>query len=98
MKKQWRTLIAILLVLIVVIFSWLNVQPVTISFGLGNITLPLVVVLVGSVFLGALIALFSSWTVIYRLKAENKQLSERLKANQTMRRSTKDESKIVAKK
>ena len=98
MKKQWRTLIAILLVLIVVIFSWLNVQPVTISFGLGNITLPLVVVLVGSVFLGALIALFSSWTVIYHLKAENKQLSERLKANQTMRRSKKDESKIVAKK
>ena len=54
-KKQWRFVIGLVIALIVVIFAILNVNPVTISFGFTHIKLPLIVLIIVTLLLGALI-------------------------------------------
>ena len=54
MKKQWSLIGILVLVLVIVIFSWLNVQPVTVNFGFSQVTMPLVVILVISLLLGVI--------------------------------------------
>ncbi|WP_300558788.1 lipopolysaccharide assembly protein LapA domain-containing protein [Companilactobacillus sp.] len=54
-KRQWRFVIGLIIALIVVIFAILNVNPVTISFGFTHIKLPLIVLIIVTLILGALI-------------------------------------------
>ena len=54
MKKQGRLILVIVLLLIVVIFSWLNVRNVTVSFGFTKVTMPLVILLVLAILIGAI--------------------------------------------
>ena len=49
MKKQWQMVGTMLLILVIVVFSWLNVQKVTVNFGITYVTMPLVIILVVSV-------------------------------------------------
>lgn len=84
MKRQVSILLIIILILIVVVFAWLNVQTVTINFGVSQISLPLVVILVGAVLLGALITMIGTFGVIYQLKTTVKKLEQ---ANQVKTKS-----------
>lgn len=86
MKKQWSMIGAIILLLIAVLFSWMNSQSVTVNFGFSKVTMPLVVILVISLLLGALIAVLISTTAYFRQKKQIKSLQKQLAANQTMRR------------
>ncbi|AKP66505.1 LapA family protein [Companilactobacillus ginsenosidimutans] len=54
-KKQWKFVIGLVIALIVVIFAILNVNPVTISFGFTHVKLPLIVLILVTLILGALI-------------------------------------------
>lgn len=87
MKKQGRMILVIVLLLVVVIFSWLNVEDVTVSFGFTRLTLPLVVLLVLSVLIGAVIAVSLSVSTIMTQRKRIDELERSLKASQTMRRS-----------
>lgn len=86
MKKQWTMVGSIILLLIVVIFSWMNAQAVTVNFGFTKVTMPLVVVLVIALLLGALITVLISTSTSLRQKKEIKGLRSQLAANQAMRR------------
>lgn len=81
MKKQGRLILVIVLLLIVVIFSWLNVRNVTVSFGFTKVTMPLVILI------GAIIAASLSVSTIMSQKKKINELEKSLKANQTMRRT-----------
>ncbi len=74
MKKQWSLIGILVLVLVIVIFSWLNVQPVTVNFGFSQVTMPLVVILVISLLLGVILAVLFSMTTILQQKQELKQI------------------------
>ena len=74
MKKQGRLILVIVLLLIVVIFSWLNVRNVTVSFGFTKV-------------IGAIIAASLSVSTIMSQKKKINELEKSLKANQTMRRT-----------
>ena len=87
MKKQGRLILVIVLLLIVVIFSWLNVRNVTVSFGFTKVTMPLVILLVLAVLIGAIIAASLSVSTIVSQKKKINELEKSLKANQTMRRT-----------
>lgn len=89
MKKQWTMVGAIVLLLVVVIFSWMNSQAVTVNFGVTEVTMPLVVVLVITLLIGALIAALFSTTASLKQKKEIKTLQHQLAANQAMRRQPK---------
>lgn len=87
MKKQGRLTLVIVLLLIVVIFSWLNVRNVTVSFGFTKVTMPLVILLVLAILIGAIIAASLSVSTIMSQKKKINELEKSLKANQTMRRT-----------
>lgn len=87
MKKQGRSILVIVLLLIVVIFSWLNVRNVTVSFGFTKVTMPLVILLVLAILIGAIIAASLSVSTIVSQKKKINELEKSLKANQTMRRT-----------
>lgn len=87
MKKQGRLILVIVLLLIVVIFSWLNVRNVTVSFGFTEVTMPLVILLVLAILIGAIIAASLSVSTIMSQKKKINDLEKSLKANQTMRRT-----------
>lgn len=87
MKKQGRLILVIVLLLIVVIFSWLNVRNVTVSFGFTKVTMPLVILLVLAILIGAIIAASLSVSTIMSQKKKINELEKSLKANQMMRRT-----------
>lgn len=78
MKKQWSTVLLIALVLIVVIFSVLNVDPVAINFGFSIVQIPLAVVLIGTLLIGVLMAVLLSTAIILQNKNEQKRLTKRI--------------------
>jgi len=55
--KQSRFVIGLVITLIVVIFAVLNVNPVTVSFGFTRVKLPLIVLIIASLLLGAIITM-----------------------------------------
>lgn len=57
-KRQINLVISLIVILLVVIFVVLNTAPVVINFGLFNIKLPLIIVLVVMVIIGVLLGWF----------------------------------------
>ena len=87
MKHHGRLILVIVFLLLVVIFSWLNVRNVTVSFGFTKVTMPLVILLVLAILIGAIIAASLSVSTIVSQKKKINELKKSLKANQTMRRT-----------
>ena len=59
MKKQWNLIVVLLLVLIIAVFSVINVEPVTVNYLFGKAEWPLILVIIGSVLLGSIISWFN---------------------------------------
>ncbi|OTN76530.1 hypothetical protein A5886_001607 [Enterococcus sp. 8G7_MSG3316] len=78
MKNQWRVIVGILLILVVVLFAVANNMTVPINFGFTTIQSPLILVIIGSALLGALILLLVSATAMFRQKKELKVLRKDL--------------------
>jgi Uncharacterized integral membrane protein len=72
MKKQWSIVLLIALILLVVIFSVMNVDPVAINFGFSIIQVPLVLVIIVTLLLGVLIAVILSTTIILQTKTNKR--------------------------
>lgn len=90
MKKQWSTVFLILLVLIVVIFSVLNVDPVGINFGFSIVEIPLAVVLIGTLLIGVLMAVLLSTGIILKYKSEQKKLKNQVVTIETEKEAEKE--------
>lgn len=76
MKNQWRVIVGLVLVLIVVIFAVLNNQVVPVNFGFVKITGPLILIILGSAILGALVGLLTSTTTMWNQRKELKTLKK----------------------
>ncbi|GHH99432.1 LapA family protein [Neobacillus kokaensis] len=77
MKNQWNLLLALMVILIIAIFSVINVEPVTVNYLFGKAEWPLILVIIGSVILGALFIGLIGMVKIYQLqKALKKYESE----------------------
>jgi uncharacterized integral membrane protein len=68
MKKQWNLIFVLLLVLIIAVFSVINVEPVTVNYLFGKAEWPLILVIIGSVLLGALLAGLIGMMKMYQLQ------------------------------
>ncbi|AZB43760.1 DUF1049 domain-containing protein [Bacillus sp. FJAT-42376] len=78
MKKQWSLLLVIFFALIVAVFAVLNVEPVEVDYLFGQSQWPLILIVLGSVLIGALMAGFSGMSRIRSLRKENKMLKKEL--------------------
>ncbi|MBS4207359.1 lipopolysaccharide assembly protein LapA domain-containing protein [Bacillus sp. FJAT-50079] len=67
MKGQWNLILALLIALIIAIFSVINVEPVTVNYLFGKAEWPLILVIIGSVLLGAILVGLISMMRIYQL-------------------------------
>ncbi|OZM57827.1 hypothetical protein CIB95_05560 [Lottiidibacillus patelloidae] len=79
MKGQWSLLLAILFALIVAIFAVINVDPVTVDFLFAKKSIPLILVIIGSVFMGGLIVgsvgMYRMFRLQRQLKVANKEIA-----------------------
>lgn len=77
MKFQWTLLLGIFFALVVSIFAVINVDPVTVNYLFGTSDWPLILVILGSVFMGGIIVgsvgLFRLFVVQRKVKALQKE-------------------------
>lgn len=86
MKGQWGLVVALLFALIIAVFSVVNVDPVQVNYVFGTSDWPLVLVILGSVLMGAILVLGFGMVKYYKLKRELKKLqkeNEKLKSEPT---------------
>lgn len=74
MKNQWRVIVGLLLVLVIVVFAVLNSQNVPVNFGFAKISGPLILIILGSAIIGALVGVITSVTTILDQKKRIKDL------------------------
>lgn len=55
MKRQWSIILAIIFALIIAVFAVINVDPVEVDYLFGKAEWPLVLIILGSVFMGGFI-------------------------------------------
>ncbi|HIY58849.1 MAG TPA: DUF1049 domain-containing protein [Candidatus Tetragenococcus pullicola] len=78
MKNQWRIVAGLILTLLIVIFAVLNNSPVSINFAFTKVTIPLIVVIIGAAFIGAIIVSLVSTGTLWQQKRENKKLMQQV--------------------
>lgn len=78
MKFQWGLLLALIFALIIAIFSVINVNAVTVNYLFGHAEWPLILVILGSVLMGALIVGSIGMVRVFRLQRMVKRLEKQL--------------------
>lgn len=79
MKGQWALLLALIFALIIAIFSVINVDSVSVNYLFGESQWPLILVIIGSVLLGALFVGSIGFVKFYRLQRSFKRAENELK-------------------
>lgn len=80
MKNQWRLYLGLFFTFMMIVFAILNNQIVSISFGFTTFSGPLILVVFGSVFIGALIVSLMVTGSYWRQNKEIKQLKKQITA------------------
>lgn len=73
LKRQGQLILGIILIIIIAVFSILNVTPVPINFGFVTVRWPLVIVLLGAVFIGALLMFLLTTVTHFQKHRQDKQ-------------------------
>ncbi|MEF2965553.1 lipopolysaccharide assembly protein LapA domain-containing protein [Paenibacillus sp. M1] len=78
MKIQWSLILALVFALITAVFAVINVDPVQVNLLFGSVSLPLILLILGSTLLGGII--IGSFGIYrgYRLQKEVKTLNAKL--------------------
>ncbi|BAB04958.1 DUF1049 domain-containing protein [Halalkalibacterium halodurans] len=74
MKGQWGLILGLLAALIIAVFAVINVDPVQVNYLFGTAEWPLILVILGSVLMGSLMAGGLSIVRIYQLQHEVRRL------------------------
>lgn len=87
MKRQWVFILGIVIILLIAILAVLNVDAVPVNFGFTRIELPLILLMIAMVLIGAfIVAIFSTVKnfqdkkTINQLKAEKHQIEREYQA------------------
>lgn len=74
LKKQVTTIISIILIILIAVFAMLNLEKVDVSFGFNSVEMPLVLLILVCLLIGALIIFLFSSTQNIRQNREYKEL------------------------
>lgn len=99
MKKQTGIILGLIIVLLVVIFTALNMAPTLINFGFASVQWPLSIVIIGSLLVGAVVIFLlgsgSLWTQSRKIKQLKATLetekNEKLAALSALEKNKKEE-------
>ncbi|MCH5461179.1 LapA family protein [Lactobacillus sp. LC28-10] len=83
MKRQGKVIIAILIVILIAVFSVMNTESIPVHFGFATVSWPLVLVLLAAVFLGAILMFLFATITNYQNKKMIKQQSSRIQTLET---------------
>lgn len=78
MKNTTKTIVILLLLFVVVLFAVINAQPITINFIFTKQRVPLVLIIIGSVIIGAIIALIGTISTIWKKNRAIKELNQQI--------------------
>lgn len=78
MKNQWRIIVGLVLTLLIVLFAVMNNMDVPINFGFSQLRAPLVIIIIGSAFLGAIVIALVATSTIWQQRKEIKKLKKQL--------------------
>ena len=78
MKKQWTTIAAIVLIILVALLAMINMGPVPVHLGFADFEWPLIMVILGSLLMGALIATLISTSSLYTSRKEKRESHKRI--------------------
>lgn len=78
MKNEWRLVTGITIIILIVSFAILNGDSVPINYGFGEVSAPLIIVMVISLLLGSILTLIVSSTSVKGQKREMKSLREKV--------------------
>ena len=93
MKRQWATILAILLLAVVSLFAISNVDTVPVNFLFTVLNWPLVMVILGSLLIGALIAVLISMSSMYKNRKEIKESKKELSEIKAMKKQEMEQNK-----
>ena len=93
MKKQWSIILAIVLLILIALFAMANMEVVPVQFGFASFRWPLIMVILGSLLSGALIATLISVPVNFTHRKEKRETEKRLHEFETNQSSEVDEVK-----
>lgn len=99
MKNQWRVIIGVVLIAIIVLFAILNNQMVPVNFGFTEVSGPLILVILLSAIVGILVGLLTSTTTIWQQRKKVKELEKSVELYKTeAQKLAKDEAEKVQRK
>lgn len=78
MKHTTKLFLILILSFVVVLFSVINAQPIELNFLITKVSLPLAVVLIGALLIGALIVFIAMSSSVWQKKRQIKDLNQRL--------------------
>lgn len=78
MKKTTKLFLVLILSFIVVLFSVINAQQIEVNFLVTQISLPLVIIIIGAVLIGALIVLIVMMSSIWQKNKTIKQQKQEI--------------------
>lgn len=76
MRGQWALIISLVIAIIISVFAIINVEAVPVNYLFGVAEWPLILVILGSVLMGAIIAGAMAMVRIYRLQHEMKRMKQ----------------------
>lgn len=78
MRNEWRLVIGITIIILIISFAILNGESVPISYGFGEVSAPLIIVIVISLLFGSILTLMVSTSSALRHKKELKSLRQKV--------------------
>ncbi|MFL2100590.1 lipopolysaccharide assembly LapA domain-containing protein [Desemzia sp. FAM 23989] len=78
MRRQWTTIIALVLVILIAAFAVMNTEAVPVNFAFTVASWPLIMVILVSLLIGALVAVLISTGPLLKERKEVKQLKKEI--------------------
>lgn len=94
MKKQWATILAIILILLISLFAVMNVDVVPVNFGFALVSWPLIMIILGSLFIGALVTVLIATSTAFKTKKQMKQYETDLSKADEIKQKELEQQKI----
>ena len=76
MKQQWQLFVGLLLSLVIIVFAAMNTVVVPVQLGFGEFSTPLIIIIFGAIFMGAVLISLLTTSILWKQKKTIKQLKK----------------------
>lgn len=76
MKQQWQLFVGLLLSLVIIVFAAMNTVVVPVQLGFGEFSTPLIIIIFGAIFMGAVLISLLMTSILWKQKKTIKQLKK----------------------